>query len=101
MKKVVLLSALIGLSGSFAVVQAADALAGKESAKSCAGCHGQNGISVNDTWPNLKGQKKTYLIKQLKDFKSGVRKDAQMSYWAKSLSEVDIENIAEYYSTLK
>lgn len=101
MKKVVLLSAMITLSSVVASVQAGDAVAGKETAKTCAGCHGQNGISNNDLWPNLKGQKKGYLIKQLKDFKSGVRKDAQMSYWAKSLSDADIENVAEYFSTLK
>jgi len=100
-KKVVLLVAITGFIGAFSAAQAADAVAGKSKAKTCAGCHGQNGISNNDNWPNLAGQKKGYLVKQLKDFRSGVRKDGQMSYWAKSLKDVDIENIAEYFSKLK
>ena len=79
---------------------AGDAKAGLAKSKTCAGCHGQTGISNNDNWPNLAGQKKAYLIKQLKDFKSGVRKDAQMGYWSKTLSDKDMEDIAEYYSTL-
>ncbi len=87
--------------GNGAVVQAADIKAGEKKAKVCAGCHGLNGISKKDLWPNLAGQKKAYLIKQLKDFKTGARKDTQMQYWAKTLSDKDIENLAAYYSSLK
>jgi len=101
MQSKVLSIVFLGLIGFASITYAADIEAGKKKAKSCAGCHGQNGISNNNLWPNLAGQKKDYMVKQLKDFKSGVRKDAQMSYWAKSLSESDMENIAEYFSKLK
>lgn len=80
---------------------AADIAAGKVKATMCAACHGVEGKSANDVWPNLAGQKKGYLIKQLKDFKSGARKDPMMSSMAAPLSDTDINNLALYYNSLK
>jgi cytochrome c553 len=54
-----------------------------------------------DLWPNLAGQKKGYLIKQMKAFRDGTRVEPSMSPMAKPLTDADIENLAEYYSTLK
>lgn len=70
-------------------------------AQTCIGCHGSNGISNNPMWPNLAGQKKQYLIKQIKDFKGKHRKDQLMTPMANTLSEDDIEAIADYFSKLK
>lgn len=80
---------------------AADAAAGKAKAATCAACHGAEGISANPMWPNLAGQQDAYLVKQLKDFKSGARKDPLMSPMAIGLSEDDMKNLAAYYSSLK
>ena len=66
----------------------------------CATCHGPDGISSNSLWPNLAGQKREYLIKQLEDFRSGARKDPLMAGQAASLSDEDIESLADYYSSL-
>ena len=74
--------------------------AGKQKAVTCAACHGANGISNNPLWPNLRGQKEQYLIKQMKDFRSGARNDPSMSPMAKPLSDADIDNLAAYYSQL-
>lgn len=82
-------------------VMAADIQAGKQKASSCAACHGANGISNNDLWPNLAGQKKGYLIKQLKDFRDGKRSDPMMSPMAKPLTDEEIKNLAAYYSSLE
>lgn len=79
---------------------AADAAAGKAKAATCAGCHGAEGISGNDLWPSLAGQKAGYLAKQLKDFRDGKRNDPMMAPMAKALSDDDIANIAAYYSSL-
>ncbi|MCG8466171.1 MAG: cytochrome c [Xanthomonadales bacterium] len=79
---------------------AADAAAGKAKAGTCAGCHGANGISASPAWPNLAGQKEAYLAKQLKDFKSGARKDPVMAGMAAALSDEDIANLAAYYASL-
>ena len=81
--------------------QAGDAAAGKSRAASCSGCHGANGISANPLWPNLAGQKRAYLVKQLKAFRDGTRSDRMMTPMAKPLSGADIENLAAYYSSLK
>lgn len=66
----------------------------------CIPCHGPKGVSTNSIWPNLAGQKKNYLAKQLKDFKNEVRKDPLMSPIANTLSDQDIEMLADYYSKL-
>ncbi|MEJ2141614.1 MAG: cytochrome c, partial [Gammaproteobacteria bacterium] len=70
-------------------------------AASCAGCHGTAGISNNSSWPNLAGQQKNYLEKQLRDFRSGKRQDPLMSPMAKPLSDNEIENLAAYFHSLK
>jgi cytochrome c553 len=51
-------------------------------------------------WPNLKGQKEGYLIKQLKAFRDGTRTDPMMSPMAKPLTDADIDNVAAYFSSL-
>ena len=83
------------------VSYAGDAAAGKAKAATCAVCHGAEGISANELWPNLAGQKEAYLIKQMKDFRDGKRKDPAMSPMASGLSDDDIANLAAYYSSLK
>ncbi|NIR30287.1 MAG: cytochrome c [Gammaproteobacteria bacterium] len=79
----------------------ADVAAGKAKAAQCAACHGQDGISNNDMWPNLAGQKQGYLVKQLKAFRDGARSNPQMSPMAQGLSDQDIENLAAYFSSLE
>ncbi|WP_317928574.1 cytochrome c [Halioxenophilus sp. WMMB6] len=74
---------------------------GKQRAAVCASCHGAVGISNGPVWPNLAGQKAGYLMKQLKDFRSGTRKDPMMSAMAAPLTDEDIKNLAAYYSSLK
>lgn len=80
---------------------AGDAAAGKAKASACAACHGAKGISGNDIWPNLAGQKAGYLKKQMKAFRDGDRKDPMMSPMASGLSDEDIDNLAAFYSSLK
>jgi cytochrome c553 len=69
-------------------------------AASCTACHGLDGISNNDQWPNLAGQKQGYLAAQLKAYRSGERKDAMMSPLAKPLSDAEIDMLAAYFSSL-
>jgi cytochrome c553 len=72
---------------------------GEQKSASCAGCHGLQGNSVIPGFPKLAGQGAEYLIKQLLDFKSGVRYDPIMAGQTATLSEKDIEDISTYYST--
>ncbi|HSS63935.1 MAG TPA: cytochrome c [Gammaproteobacteria bacterium] len=80
---------------------AGDAAAGKSKAASCGACHGPDGNSANPMWPKLAGQHAAYLVKQLKAFKSGERKDPLMSPMAAGLSENDMEDLAAFYASRK
>jgi len=80
---------------------ASDVAAGKAKSMMCAACHGATGVSAVPMYPNLAGQKEMYLSKQLKDFKSGARKDPVMGAMAMPLSDADIANISAYYASLK
>lgn len=98
-KQVLALIAASALAVSANAV-AGDAAAGKAKAATCAACHGMDGVSKVPTYPNLKGQKEAYLVKQLKAFKDGTRKDPTMNAMAKPLSDADMANLAAYYSSL-
>lgn len=81
---------------------AANIEAGKAKSAVCAGCHGADGNGGADpTWPKLAGQDASYLAKQLKDFKSGARKDPIMAGMVAGLSNADMANIGAYYASLK
>ena len=76
-----------------------DAVAGQRRASVfCVNCHGANGVSPTDAWPNLAGQGVAYLVKQLKAFRDGTRADPMMVPLAKTLSDQDIENLAAFFS---
>lgn len=77
----------------------ADAAAGEAKTAVCVACHGQNGNAVVPAWPKLAGQHAQYIYKQLMDFKSGTRANAQMAPQVLPLNEQDFRNIAAYYST--
>ena len=97
-KTTTLLASALLLTSSLA--QAGDLEAGKKKSATCAACHGAVGISPNTSWPNLAGQQKAYLIKQMKDFREGKRNDPWMSPMAKPLSDEDIEDLAVFYYSL-
>ena len=99
MKKITLAIAATVMMAS--PVFAGDAAAGKSKTGMCAACHGAAGISAVPMYPNLAGQKEAYIAKQLKDFKSGKRKDPVMAPMAMGLSDEDIVNVAAYYASLK
>ncbi|MCE7913233.1 MAG: cytochrome c [Nitrosomonas sp. PRO4] len=81
-------------------VMAADIEAGKaKAAEVCASCHGVDGNSPAPTFPKIGGQYRTYLVKALKDYKSGTRNDPVMAGMVANLSAADIENLAFYYSS--
>lgn len=100
MKKIIF-TVLVGLlclqSGQ---LLAGDAAAGKTKSATCAGCHGPAGISQNDMWPNLAGQKEGYLMAQIKAFRDGQRSNPMMSPMVAALSDADIADLAAYYASL-
>jgi cytochrome c553 len=74
--------------------RAGDLAAGKLKALACQACH----ASTNANAPHLVGQREAYVVKQLTAFKSGDRKNDLMSAIAKQLSDVDIADLAAYWS---
>lgn len=72
-----------------------------EKARLCSACHGERGISANDHWPNIAGQKEQYLIQQLREFKAGRRENEVMSNIAKQLTHAEILELAAHYSSLR
>ncbi|HWT35436.1 MAG TPA: cytochrome c [Paraburkholderia sp.] len=79
---------------------AADAAKGRAKAVQCQACHGMDGIAKVPEAPNLAGQNEDYLVKALKDFKSGARQNDMMLLVAKPLSDDDIANLAAFYHGL-
>lgn len=101
MKRIMIPFIAVILSAMTSTSIAGDPAAGKSLSATCAGCHGAGGLSFNELWPNLAGQKAGYLAKQMKDFRDGKRNDPVMSAMVKSLSDEDIDNLAAYYASLK
>ena len=84
----------------------ADLEAGKQvaEAKSCTECHGLTGNKGVESYPpspKLAGQPKAYLVKVMKEYRSGVRIDETMNILMKPRSDEDIELLAEYFSAQK
>jgi cytochrome c553 len=92
---------MAGLISLIPATAQADAAAGKQKAQMCVVCHGLDGIGKTPDAPNLAGESKIYLTNQLAAFRSGERKHEQMSIIAQSLSDEDISNLADWYSSLK
>ncbi len=89
-----LLLALLAVGSAQA---AGDAVAGKSKARACQICHGKGGVSTNPTYPILAGQHAKYLVKQLKAFRSGARKDPIMNGMAASLTDQEMEDISAFF----
>ncbi|MGA8052000.1 MAG: cytochrome c [Burkholderiales bacterium] len=85
-----------------AAARAGDLAAGRHKVNTlCQNCHGEDGRATLPGAANLSGQQKEYVVEQLRAFRSGSRHNEQMSVVAKSLSDADIENVAEWYSSIK
>lgn len=82
-------------------VSAGDATKGKEKSVQCVACHAVDGNSPLAMNPKLAGQSAKYIVKQLKEFKSGVRENAIMAPMAAALSEEDMADIAAFYASQK
>ena len=77
-----------------------DAQRGKALAAGCAGCHGAEGISPSDAFPNLAGLPAEALFKQLDDYHSGKRENPIMQSMAAPLDDQKIADVAAYFSGL-
>lgn len=67
----------------------------------CVACHSADGNSMIPANPKLAGQHYDYLLKQLRDFKSGARKSAVMAGMVATLTPEDMKNLAAFFSSQK
>jgi hypothetical protein len=74
------------------------AMKGLEKLPICATCHGMNGQSTQEIYPNLSNQSSEYMIKQLLDFKYNRRISPLMQAYASLLSDQEISELSKYYS---
>lgn len=74
---------------------------GRQKAALCASCHGMDGNSVNPEWPKLAGQHSAYIRSQLAAFKNGARTNAMMSPMAINLTDADMAELGEFFSSQK
>ncbi len=80
-----------------------DATAGKQKSATCSACHGMDGNSTVPQWPKIAGQKQSYIVQQLMDFKVGEksgRHNDTMYPIVAMLSKQDMEDLAAYFSSL-
>ncbi len=79
---------------------AGEVIKGKKLAESCLGCH-TNDIDDGGNSPILAGQYGNYLVKVMKDYQSGKRKNAIMQGMLKGFSSDDLEDISTYFASMK
>lgn len=91
-----LLAALLAAGSGQAL--AADMAAAKAKAGQCFVCHGADGLAKVPDAPNLAGQNEGYLVKALKEYRSGKREHEMMNTMAKNLSDQDMALVAAYFS---
>ncbi len=95
--------AMLAAGAGAPVLAAGNVQAGKTKSAACIACHGKRGISSNPDFPNIAGQSEHYLIKSLREFRSGERKDpsTSMNRIAAALSDADIADLSAYYASLR
>lgn len=94
-----ILAAMLAFTSS-AAYAAGDAVAGETKSAACAACHNADGNSTNPEWPKIAGQHPKYAEKQLRDFKSGARKNEIMAGMVAPLSEQDMADLAAYFASM-
>jgi cytochrome c553 len=93
----VLVALLLAL-GAFPSVTRAQSI--EQKAQVCTTCHGEHGVPVEQSFPVpvIWGQNPGYLFFELRDFKTGARKNEQMTPVADALEHDDLMPLAQYFA---
>ena len=76
-----------------------NAMNGRIIAQRCAACHGLEGQSTSDDFPHLAGQHEQYLLKQLHNYRDGIRNDPIMNaVQLKGISDQGLADLAAWYA---
>jgi cytochrome c553 len=74
---------------------------GRAKAQVCAACHGADGNATIDGTPSLAGQPKQFIVMALYMFREGRRKNDAMTPFVEKLSNADLNDLAQYFSSQK
>jgi cytochrome c553 len=99
---------IIAAAGVLAVLAATPVMAADGKAlfadKGCTACHGEDARTpFQEGFPKLGGQNADYVFQQLKDFKAGLRTNAQaetMKSTVDDIAEPDLRALADYLGSL-
>ena len=73
----------------------------KQLSASCAGCHGEAGVSSVPGMPSLVGLDPKYFVAAMTAYKTGERKHEMMKNFAAPLAEPALQNLALFYALQK
>jgi cytochrome c553 len=94
------LIAALGLGGLALVAQASEHARAEEIVQArCFICHGADGESASPVFPRLAGQNEAYVVRQLRDYKSGKRVSSAMQPMVADLDEADFAALGRYFSS--
>jgi len=99
MKKIISLLAFTGIVLINTVHAAGNIETGRALSTQCTACHGTYGLSSSEQFPNIAGQKESYLVSQLEKYKSGERTDPTMDAIVGPLNPQNILDLAAYYAS--
>ena len=99
--RVLVASTFVGLASSSLALAPAlaqtDAGTGRYVAANCANCHGTNGVAKG-AMPSLAGQKKDYIVEQVRAFRDGKRPATVMHQISKGYTDAQIDAVAEHFA---
>ena len=86
-----------GALGPAAALAQGNADAGRYVAANCANCHGTQGVAKG-AMPSLAGQKREYIVEQMRAFRDGKRPATVMHQLAKGYTDAQIDAAAEFFA---
>lgn len=66
----------------------------------CAKCHGVDGLGVSPDYPSIAGQNRDYFVKQIFNFKTGLRYNEPMDPVIEKLLAADIRALSLHYASI-
>lgn len=83
---------------SLSAYAAGDPDRGQQLTATCVACHAEDGNSPVGAFPSIAGQHSKYLLKQLRDIKSGARPAVLMTGILTNMSDQDLMDLAAFYA---